>query len=217
MFNCFVRHRLLFVNKNPFFILAAFAVSTSVNGAVVWQAGLDDGGWPLTGTTGGPAANFVQENGAINPMPGSSNSTPNPQGADNDYYFAGSYTTTLGGNTNFYGSYTPIGTVAADENSAERAFAGGDLDLRWHFNLPATMSPNDLLSFTYEPLNLDDPNATNTDPRFGAEVYFNGVRVMGEVITRPGQLNVAITTPQFTLSSVGAVTGPGADNILSLR
>ena len=201
------------------FILGAFAAtSLAASGALVWLVGMDDGGWPLTGTTGGPATNFVQENGVINAIPGSPNSTPVPQGADNDYYFAGTYSVALPGSTSFYGAYAPVGTVAANENSAERAHAAGDNDLRFHFNLPLGMSPNDLLSFTYEPLNLDDPaNAANFDLRYGNEVYFNGVLVMPQVITRPGDLNVGVTTPQFTLASVGAVTGPGADNIISLR
>jgi hypothetical protein len=214
----FVLNRIALVNKKPIFVLGAFAATVlNANAALVWQAGQDDGGWPLTGSAGGPDANFVQENGVINAIPGSPNSTPVPQGADNDYYFAGTYTTALPGNVSTYGSYAPIGVVAAHENSAERAFAGGDLDLRYHFNLPAGMSPNDLLTFTYEPLNLDDLNATNFDPRFGAEVYVNGVLVMSQKITRPADLSIAVTTPQFSLASVGAVTGPGADNIVSLR
>jgi hypothetical protein len=209
---------MVLVNKKPFFILGVLVATTLVgNCAVVWQVGLDDGGWPLTGTAGGPDANFDQENGAINPIPGSSNSFAGAQGADNDYYFAGSYNTALPGNVSSYGSYAPIGAVAANENATERAFAGGDLDLRYHFNLPAGMAANSLLTFTYEPLNLDDLNATNFDPRFGAEVWFNGVMVMSQKITRPGDLNIAVTSPSFTLASVGAVTGPGADNILSLR
>lgn len=208
------------MNKKLLSTLGILAATTMAgNAAVVWQAGLDDGSWPVTGTTGGTAANFVQENGATNALPGSPTSTPVAQGADNDYYFAGSYTAALPGTVGAYGAYTPINTtVAADENSAERAFAGLDLDLRYHFNLPSSMSLNDLLSFTYEPLNLDDPaNAANFDLRFGTEVYFNGVLVMTQVITRPAQLNIAVTTPQFTLASVGAVRGPGADNVLSLR
>jgi hypothetical protein len=211
----FVLQNAGLMKKNPVFILGALAAtSMAAHGALVWQVGMDDNAWPLTGTTGGPQTNFVQENGAISPLPGSPNSTPTPQGADNDYYFAGSYTTVLPGN----GAYAPVGVVGANENSAERAFAAADNDLRYHFNLPAGMNANDSLSFTYEPLNLDDPaNPVNTDLRYGAEVYFNGVLVMPQVITRPGDLLLPVTTPQFTLASVGAVTGPGADNIVSLR
>ena len=177
-----------------------------------WAVGLDDNGWPL-GDGGGPNTSFVQENGAINPLPGSPVSTEVPQGADNDYYFAGLYTTVIAGN----GAYAPVGLVPVNEEAAERAFAGGDNDLRYHFNLPNTMAPGDLVAVTFEPLNLDDPNAVNTDPRYGVEVYFNGVLVQPEVVIRPAQLRQAFTTPAFTLGSVQAQVGAGFDNIVSLR
>src|SRR2546426_3243407 len=48
-------------------------------------------------------------------------------------------------------------------------------------------------------------------------VYFNGVLVQTQIVIRPAQLNKAYTTPQFTLASVNAEIGPGADNIVSLR
>jgi len=196
---------------------ALFLSGISLRAQVVWQAGKDDGGWPLTGTAGGPDANFVQENGTTTPLPGSPNSTPVPQGADNDYYFAGTYSQTIPSVVARYGSYTPIGVVAANENSAERAFAGGDLDLRYHFNLPNSLRAFDQLSFTWDPLNLDDPNAVNTDPRFGVEVYFNGVLVQTQIVIRPAQLNVHRTTAKFSLASVNAQVGPGFDNVVSLK
>jgi len=37
------------------------------------------------------------------------------------------------------------------------------------------------------------------------------------VIIRPAELDVDYTTAPFSLASVGAETGPGADNIVSLR
>ena len=185
--------------------------------ALVWTVGIDDNDQPTTGTGGGPNANFVQENDAINPLPGSPTSTPVPQGADNDYYFAGVYSTTIPGNTAFYGDYAPVGIVANNEDSAERAFADVDNDLRYHFNLATTLSPTDLLSVTFDAYNLDDLNATNTDPRYGIEIYFNGVRVMDQVIIRIGDVDRDFTTPLFSQASVNAVRGPGADNIVSLR
>src|SRR5262249_24880546 len=82
------------------------------------------------------------------------------------------------------------------------------------FNLPSTLGPNDLLSVTFDAFNLD---TSGNDPRFGVEVYFNGVQVQPQILIRSAQRDVDYTTPQFTLSSVNAVTGPGADNIVSLR
>lgn len=202
----------------PHILLVCVATLTSYGQVTnVWQVGLDDGGWPF-GDGGGPNTSFLQENGATNALPGSPITATDTSGAsDNDYYFSGLYSTAIPSATTFYGPYAPIGLVSANEEGAERAFAGGDLDWRIHFNLPGTLTPGTFLTFTWEPLNLDDLNATNFDPRFGAEVYFNGVLVQNQVITRPGQLNTAVTTNPFSLASVNAVTGPGADNIVSLK
>jgi hypothetical protein len=195
-----------------FSVLSLSSISSQAQFApfLVWTCGIDDDAWPLTGTAGGAAANFVQENGAISPLPGSPNSTPVAQGADNDYYFAGSYTTVIPGN----GAYAPIGAVAANENSAERAFAAADNDLRYHFNLPASLRPFDLLSVTFDALNLHDGQA---DTRYGIEVYFNGVLVQTQIVIRAAQLGTDFTTPKFSLASVNAQAGPGFDNIVSLR
>lgn len=198
-------------------VVAAISLASQLQAALVWTVGIDDNDQPTTGTGGGPNANFVQENDAINPLPGSATSTPVPRGADNDYYLAGVYSTTIPGNTAFYGDYAPVGVVSSNEDSAERAFADVDNDLRYHFNLATTLSPTDLLSVTFDAYNLDDLNATNTDPRYGIEIYFNGVRVMDQVIIRIGDVDRNFTTPLFSQASVNAVRGPGADNIVSLR
>jgi hypothetical protein len=184
---------------------------------IVWMVGKDDNGWPA-GDGGGPNASFVQENGVITPLPGSPTSTEGPQGADNDYYFAGSYTTAISSVTASYGTnYTPVGAVGVNEEAAERAFAAADNDLRYHFNLPAALKGTDQLSVSWDALNLDDPNAVNTDPRYGIEVYFNGVLVQTQMVIRPAQLNMTFTTPKFTAASVNAQVGPGFDNIVSLK
>jgi hypothetical protein len=176
---------------------------------IIWTVGLDDNGWPM-GEMGGEETSFVQENGSINPLPGDSISFSEPQGADNDYYFEGEFDELIPGN----GDYDPIGIVDWDEEAAERAFAGADLDLRYHFNLPDSLNPDSLLSVTFDANNLD---TNGTDPRFGVEVYFNGTMVQPEIVIREAQLDVDFTTPQFTLESVKAEVGPGYDNIVSLR
>ncbi len=193
-------------------LLCIFATLTA-RAQLLWQVGQDDNGWPQIGG-GGPDASFVQENGAINALPGDPLSPASDREADNDYYFTGSYTTVLPGVEAEYGPYDPVGDVAADEVAAERAFAGGDLDLRYHFNLPTSLKTNDLLSVTFDAVNLD---TGGTDPRFGIEVYFNGVKVQDQILIRGPQLDVDYTTPQFTLSSVNAQVGPGFDNIVSLK
>jgi hypothetical protein len=177
---------------------------------MLWTVGADDNGWPA-GTAGGADASFVQENGGVNPLPGSPFSTTAPQGADNDYYFAGDYSTVIASN----GTYDPVGVVDVDEEAAERALTdGGDVEQRYHFNLPADLKATNLLSVTFDAYNLDD---SATDPRYGVEVYVNGVLVQPQIVIRGAQLNVDYTTPQFTLASVNAEAGPGFDNIVSLR
>lgn len=188
-------------------ILGSAQVSRS---QLLWTVGLDDNDWPTIGTLGGPEANFVQEGGGVNALPGSPFSTSVPQGADNDYYFAGTYFTVITGN----GEYDPVGVVDLNEEAAERAVTSGDLQQRYHFNLPDTMALTDLVSVTFDAFNLD---TSGTDPRFGVEVYFNGVKVGEQVVIRSAQLGFDYTTPPFTLASVNAELGPGPDNIVTLR
>jgi hypothetical protein len=180
---------------------------------LAWTCGLKDNAWPA-GTGGGPGTTFVQENGTNSPLPGSPTSPATDQAADNDYYFAGTYTTTIASVTNVYGDYTPIGTVAANEAVAERAFAVDDTDLRYHFNLPGTLRPFDLLSVSFAPLNLDD---TAEDRRFGVEVYINGVLVGPQILVRQVDIGKDYTTAQVRLDAVNAQVGPGFDNIVTMK
>lgn len=200
------------ITKAVFSLALLFAISQLAQAQLLWTVGVDDNAQPETGVGGGAEANFVQENGAINPLPGSPFSTSVSGGADNDYYLAGEYSIVIPGN----GEYDPVGVVDVDEEAAERAFAGADLDLRYHFNLPDNLQPTDLLSVTFDIFSLDGSGA---DPRFGIEVYFNNVLVQPQIVVRQPQITADLdyTTPQFTLQSVNAQVGPGADNIVSLR
>ena len=181
---------------------------------MLWTCGIKDNAQPTTGTGGGPNANFVQENGAVNPLPGSADSTPVSGGADNDYYFAGDYSLVIPSVTNSYGDYTPIGTVAADEDSAERAFTPGDHEQRYHFNLPTSLKTTDVLSVTFAAWSLD---GGPPDTRYGLIGFINGVLVQPEIVIRTADLQVDYTTPQVSLASVNARTGPGYDNIVTLK
>src|SRR6187455_2138311 len=124
-----------------FFLLAAITATSQAQ--VVLQVGRDDNTHLRTSTGGGTNANFMQENGSVNALPGVPNSPVVDRMVDNDYYFAGSYTTTIPSVTAYYGDYVPIGEVAVNEEAAERAFVPGDTDLRYHFNLPNTLQPTD--------------------------------------------------------------------------
>jgi hypothetical protein len=198
------------------FVLAA--TTMAAQGALVWQVGMPNDSWPV-GDGGGPNATFVQEQGVINALPGSPTSPETNLLADNDYYFAGTYTSTIPSVVSMYGAYSPAGIVGANEEAAERAHAGGDLDLRYHFNLPESLAPDHQLSISWMASNLD---TSGTNPRFGNELYFNGVLVMPQVIVVPANVpepgpRTTFTTAWFSLASVNAVTGPGADNIVSLK
>ncbi len=186
-----------------------------------WAVGKNDNTHITAGNGGGPNTTFVQENGTIQPLPGSPSSPEVDTQSDNDYYFAGEYSTALPGVISSYGAYTPLGLVVANEEGAERAFAGGDLDLRYHFNLPGSLQPDDLLAVTFDVLDLDYSsccgNPVPTDPRYGVEVYFNGVLVQPQIVIRATNTGVAYTSPAFTLASVDARVGPGFDNIVSLK
>src|SRR2546429_271405 len=146
-----------------------FSTIFTAQAQLLWTVGLDDNGNPFNETTpgdgGGPNATFVQENGVINPLPGVPDSPELDRQADNDYYFAGVYTTVIASVTARpeNGDYTPIGEVAADEEAVERAFAADDLDLRFHFNLQSNLGPTNLLTVTFDADSLD---TRFTDPRF---------------------------------------------------
>jgi len=170
---------------------------------------LNDDGWPA-GDGGGPNTTFVQEAGS-NELPGNPANGEGAREGDDDYYWAGDYSMVIAGN----GDYTPVGKVMANEESAERAFAGTDNDLRYHFNLPDTLKSTDKLTVSYDALNLHtgDP----ADPRYGIEVYFNNVEVQSEIVIREAELGQTFTTEPFTLADVNAEVGSGYDNIITLK
>jgi hypothetical protein len=111
--------------------------------------------------------------------------------------------------------YDPVGLVDVNEELAERAFVPSDTELRFHFNLPATLKPTDLLAVTFDANNFETEGFA--DPRRGVSVYFNGVLVQDQIVIRPAQLDVDYSTPAFTLESVNAAVGPDYDNIVTLK
>jgi hypothetical protein len=102
-----------------------------------------------------------------------------------------------------------------NEQGAERAFAGSDNTLRYHFNLPTTIGINTPLSVFWDAYNLHGNGGA--DPRYGVEVYYNGFLVSEETIIRTEQLGVINSTPSFTLDDVNGRTGEGFDNYVELR
>jgi hypothetical protein len=179
---------------------------------LVWTVGLPGDGWPQDlGEGGGPETIFVQESGT-NDLPGDPENPAEAQQSDDDYYFAGIYTTILDG-----GDYEPIGTVDQNEIGAERAFAGSDNALRYHFNLPGTIGATTPLWVSWDANNLHVDAALNDDPRYGVEVYFNGNLVAEETLISEAELGVINSTSNFTLADVNGMAGEGFDNYVELR
>ncbi len=177
---------------------------------LIWTVGLPGDGWPQNlGTGGGPETIFVQETGT-NDLPGEPDNGTQAQQSDDDYYFAGVYTTVLDG-----GDYEPLGPVDKNEEGAERAFAGSDNTLRYHFNLPSDIGLGTPLAVWWDAFNLHGNGGD--DPRYGVEVYYNGILVADETIIRSEQLGVINSTPTFTLDDVNGRTGEGFDNYVELR
>lgn len=200
---CIAIMKLVALSIIPFFVATSQA-------ALVWTVGLPGDGWPQDlGEGGGEETIFVQEAG-VNELPGDHESPAVNQQSDDDYYFAGVYSTILDG-----GDYEPVGTVEENEIGAERAFAGADNTLRYHFNLPDEIGETTPLSVSWDAFNLHGDGGD--DPRYGVEVYFNGNLVGEETIIRSEQLGEINTTPVFTIADVNGKTGEGFDNYVELR
>jgi len=176
------------------------------------QIGQADKTHITTGTGGGPNANFAQENGNSNLLPGNPANVNANQQADDDYYMAGIYSAVIPEN----GDYLLVGIEPRNEEAAERAFVPSDLYKRYHFNLPADLKATDSLQVTFAVNNFDD--RTNAfSPRWDVQVYFNGQPVGDLVPLTTNELFKAISTPAFTLQSVDAQVGLGPDNIVTLQ
>ena len=151
-----------------------------------WRAGIDNGS----------NSDFAQENGLIDPAPGSATVK------DDDWYFAGTYA-------------APIGAVAADENlqNFERALTIGDPVNRIHFNLPSILT----LEGTEFRVVIDtvSNNSSVTTSPIPFTVEFNGVQVFS------GSVNV-VAGQTFTTNSFFVGTDPGevfattGDNVVAL-
>ena len=177
--------------------IALLAPAAEAQWETVWQAGAPGRAWRAD--DGG--IQFVQEAGE-NEAPGDPNSPVEDQGADDDFYFEGVYP-------------APIGDTAT-ELAVERAFAGTDNALRFHFNLPADLNDSDVFRFSFEPNNLHT-GADIADPRYGIEIYMNGTLVREEQVIRPDDLNQVYTSDPFSAADVSAIAGPGGDNVLLVQ
>jgi|TARA_B110000037_G_scaffold217873_1_gene279785 hypothetical protein len=197
------------------------------NAAVLWNIGVDDdnqdaNGDPANGLTD-PAyfngtdffVSGVQETG-LQDLPGNPANTGGPNGGDrdidDDYYFAGVYTTAAGD-----GVYVPVGVVSENESFYDRALTAGDPNMRWHFNLPETVTEDDNFTFTIDFHNLSEANAADVSS-YQLTFWVDGKQV-GEM--QP-HLEVDLPSAQswnFELDDLGGVeqVGEGFDHYVEVR
>ena len=196
------------------------------NGAVLWNIGNDDQTQDGEGdanlndpaTLNGVAFNVsgVRESGKQD-LPGNPANTGGASGnaardIDDDYYFAGVYTTAAGG-----GDYDPVGTVSANESYYDRAFTAGDPNMRWHFNVPETVGANDTLTFTIDFYNLSESNAGDTSS-YDMTFWVDGAQVGGMQAHSDADIQAAQSW-DFALSDLGgaAKQGSGFDHYVEVR
>ena len=199
------------------------------NAAVFWNIGVDDdaqdgNGDPGNGlndmaTLNGISFNLsgVQENGPQNDLPGNPANAGGPDGdpardVDDDFYFEGVYDTVVDG-----GAYAPVGMVAASESYYERALTNADSNMRWHFNLPDTVTEDDNFTFTIDFFNLSESNDADVSS-YELTFWVNGTQI-GEM--QP-HLDVDLSSAQswnFDLDDLGGVdqVGEGFDHYVEIR
>ena len=196
------------------------------DGGTLWFVGTDDDGQDGEGDNNfnDPAffngADFfvsgVQESGE-DFLPGNPANIGGASGnaardIDDDYYFAGVYNTVVNG-----GTYTPVGIVAANERYYDRALTTGDPNMRWHFNVPNTVGPNDAFTFTIDYYSVDDNNSAGVSG-FDLTFFVDGQQI-GDMQPHTDDNLAAAQSWDFTLDDLGGVAelGPGFDHYVEVK
>ena len=206
-------------------ILAAKIFVPFNDEGTLWFVGTDDDGQDGEGDSIFDDAAFfngtdffvsgVQENGTQD-LPGSPANIGGPSGGerdiDDDFYFAGVYNTVVDG-----GTYTPVGIVAANERYYDRALTTGDPNMRWHFNVPDTVGPNDAFTFTIDYYSLNDDSAPEVSG-FDLTFFVDGQQI-GEMQPHTDDNLAAAQSWDFTLDDLGGVAelGPGFDHYVEVK
>ncbi len=206
--------------------LVFMSLLTSAPGAVIWSIGADDSTQDGEGdaalndpaTLNGVPFNVsgVRESGEQS-LPGNPANAGGASGDDNrdiddDYYFAGVYSTVVDG-----GAYTPVGNVPVSESYYDRAFTGGDRNMRWHFNIPETVVETDVFTFTIDFYSLNEATPADTSS-FDMTFWVNGAQV-GEMQPHNDFDLDAVQSWDFTIEDLGGVdqVGPGFDHYVEVR
>ena len=194
------------------------------NEGTLWFVGVDDDGQDGDGNASlnDPAffngvdffASGVQESGEdiLPGNPANTGGAGNNRDVDDDYYFAGSYNTVVDG-----GDYTPVGDVDVNESYFDRALTNGDPNMRWHFNVPKTVGPNDAFTFTVDFYNLNE-----SDPGLASGydlTFFVDGKQIGEMQPHSEADFSAAQSWDFTLDDLGgtAELGAGFDHYVEVR
>jgi hypothetical protein len=198
----------------------------SGSAAVIWNIGEDDQTQDGEGdaahndpaTLNGVAFNVsgVRESGRQD-LPGNPANTggasgDNARDVDDDYYFAGVYTTAAGD-----GGYDPVGIVSENESYYDRAFTAGDPNMRWHFNVPETVSASDTLTFSIDFYNLSETNAGDVSS-YDMTFWVDGKQI-GEMQQHVDIDLSAAQSWDFDLEDLGGIekVGPGFDHYVEVR
>ena len=212
--------------KQIILIFGASLFSYSAPAAIIWNIGIDDNAQDGEGdaalndpaTLNGVDFNVsgVRESGQQD-LPGNPANIGGASGddardVDDDYYFAGVYTTAAGD-----GGYDPVGVVSESESYYDRALTAGDPNMRWHFNLPETVAPDDYFIFTIDFHNLSETNAADISS-YDLTFWVDGKQV-GEM--QP-HMDIDLPTAQswdFDLDDLGGIekVGPGFDHYVEIR
>ena len=211
-----------------FQLVMAGILAISSNGAVLWNIGVDDNaqdgnGDPTNGLNDPASFDGVDFNvsGAretgLQELPGNPANiggvdSDAARDVDDDYYFAGVYTTVVDG-----GDYTPVGVVSENESYYDRAFTGGDPNMRWHFNLPDTVSENDNFTFTIDFYSMNEANAADVSS-YDLTFWVDGKQI-GEMQRHLDVDLAAAQSWQFSLDDLGGVeqVGEGFDHYVEVR
>ncbi|MGB0326320.1 MAG: PEP-CTERM sorting domain-containing protein [Akkermansiaceae bacterium] len=212
------------MKKYTLFLLSSLIVPTP--GAILWSIGADDSTQdgegdaalndPATLNGVSFSVSGVRESGQ-QPLPGNPANVGGASGSaardvDDDYYFAGVYTTVVDG-----GSYTPVGNVPVSESYYDRAFTGGDPNMRWHFNVPNTVAATDTLTFTIDFYNLNEANGNDVSS-FDMTFWVDGTQI-GAMQPHSDQDINAVQSWDFSLADLGGPSqqGPGFDHYVEVR
>jgi hypothetical protein len=231
LYFCLELKRIFFCNTNKSmkyikYLTMMSLVAIPAKAAVIWNLGIDDNSQDGNGDTtlDDPATlngvdfnvSGVRESGEQelpgNPANVGGLGDDDARDVDDDYYFAGVYTTAAGD-----GVYEPVGVVSENESYYDRALTAGDPNMRWHFNIPETVTPDDNFIFTIDFYNLSEANDGDISS-YDLTFWVDGKQI-GEM--QP-HMDIDLSSAQswdFGLDDLGGIAkvGSGFDHYVEVR